>query len=78
MTAPTGPEQRLIADTVAARPMAHALADAMQRWDDEGDDDATFEEAYTNGWSLSEFIALALVRDGWTFEKRLIDGGDDA
>ncbi len=61
------------ADYVVARPMAHALADAMQRWDDEGDDDATFQEAYQSSWSLSEFIALALVRDGWTFSKEHTD-----
>lgn len=34
------------ADYERARPMAHALADAMRRWDDEGDDDVTFQEAY--------------------------------
>lgn len=54
--------------------MAQALADAMQRWDDEGDDDTSYQEAYEEDWSLSEFIALVLVRDGWTFEKRQSDG----
>lgn len=57
------------ADYERARPLAQALADVFQRWDDEGDDDVTFQEAYEVGWSLSEFIALALVRDGWRFER---------
>lgn len=46
---------------------ANALSEAMERWDNEDDEDAVFQECAEHNWNLSEFLALALVRAGWTF-----------
>lgn len=53
-----------------AAPIAIALSDAMKRWDDEADDDMTFQECLMEGWNLSEFIALVFVRDGLRLTKQ--------